>query len=198
MNYRLTLSPEAAAAKAGFSKASAYRIEGDSRPPSQKKAPRGRRRSDPLAPYWDAEIVPILKAAPGIRVIGVLDELRRRHPDLNPNIRRTLERRINAWRALNGPEQDVIFRPAAWVCRTLPTQALGITITGETLNQRLYHFRLAFSGFEHAHVVLGGESFDALSEGLQKALRALGGVPREDRSDSLSASALWWPMHERL
>jgi hypothetical protein len=97
-----------------------------------------------------------------------------------------------------GPEQDVIFRPAAWVCRTLPTQALGITITGETLNQRLYHFRLAFSGFEHAHVVLGGESFDALSEGLQKALRALGGVPREDRSDSLSASALWWPMHERL
>ena len=54
MNYRLTLSPEAAAAKAGFSKASAYRIEGDARPPSQKKAPRGRRRSDPLAPYWCA------------------------------------------------------------------------------------------------------------------------------------------------
>jgi hypothetical protein len=109
MTYRLTLSPEAAAAKAGFSKASAYRIEGDLRLPSQKKAPRGRRRSDPLVPYWDAEIVPILKAAPGIRVIGVLDELRRRHPDLNPNIRRTLERRINAWRA-SGPEQDVIFR----------------------------------------------------------------------------------------
>ncbi|MGX1350581.1 hypothetical protein AB7M49_004157 [Bradyrhizobium elkanii] len=107
MNYRSTLSPEA---KAGFSKASAYRTEGDSRPPSQKKAPRGRRRSDPLASYWDAEIIPILKAAPGMRVIGVLDELRRRHPDPNPNIRRTPERRINAWRALNGPEQDVIFR----------------------------------------------------------------------------------------
>jgi hypothetical protein len=74
MTCRLTLSPEAAAAKAGFSKASAYRIEGDARPPSQKKAPRGRRRSAPLAPYWDAEIVPILKAAPGIRVIGVLDD----------------------------------------------------------------------------------------------------------------------------
>ncbi|MFK4529250.1 hypothetical protein ABIF90_007231 [Bradyrhizobium japonicum] len=95
MTYRLTLSPEPAAAKAGFSKASAYRIQGDARPPSQK-APRGRRRSDPLAPNWDAEIVPILKAAPGIRVIGVLDELRRRHSGLNPNIRRTLERRINA------------------------------------------------------------------------------------------------------
>ena len=36
--------------------------------------------------------------------------------------------------------------------------ALGITIAGEPFDHRLYHFRLAFSGFEHAHVVLGGES----------------------------------------
>ncbi|MGY4601457.1 hypothetical protein ACVWXL_009203 [Bradyrhizobium sp. GM22.5] len=193
MNYRLTLSPEAAAAKAGFSKASAYRIEDDLRLPSQKKVPRGRRRLDPLVPYWDAEIIPILKAAPGIRVIGVLDELRRRHPDLNPNIRRTLERRINAWRALNGPEQDVIFRQEHEPGRLglsdfTDTSALGIAIAGEALDHRLYHFRLAFSGFEHAHVVLGGESFVALAEGLQNALWALGGVPREHRSDSLSAA----------
>ncbi|MDU3041669.1 IS21 family transposase [Bradyrhizobium sp.] len=193
MNYRLTLSPEAAAAKAGFSKASAYRIEGDSLLPSQKKTPRGRRRPDPLALYWDAEIIPILKAAPGIRVIGVLDEMRRRHPDLNPNIRRTLEWRINTWRALNGPEQDVIFRQEHEPGRLglsdfTDTSALGITISDEALSHRLYHFRLAFSGFEHAHVVLGGESFVALAEGLQNALWALGGVPREHRSDSLSAA----------
>jgi len=37
-----------------------------------------------------------------------------------------------------------------------------------------YHFRLPFSGFEHAHVVLGGESFVALAEGLQNALWSLG------------------------
>lgn len=114
MSYRLTLSAEAAAAKAGFSTATAYRIEADPRLPSQKEEPRGRRRPDPLAPYWEAEIEPILKAAPGIRAIGVPDELRRRHPDLNPNIRRTLERRITAWRALNGPERDgfAAFPPA--------------------------------------------------------------------------------------
>src|SRR5688572_23453297 len=64
----------------------------------------------------------------------------------------------------------------------------GITIAGEPLAHRLYHFRLAFSGFEHAHVVLGGESFVALAEGLQNALWALGGVPKEHRSDSLSAA----------
>ena len=110
MTYRQTFPPETAAAKAGFSTATAYRIDADPRLPSQKKEPRGRRRPDPLAPYWDAEVLPILNAAPDIRVIGVLEELRRRHHDLNPNIRRTLERRINAWRALNGPERDVIFR----------------------------------------------------------------------------------------
>jgi hypothetical protein len=37
-------------------------------------------------------------------------------------------------------------------------------------DHRLYHFRLAFSGWEHVHVVLGGESFVALAEGLQNAL----------------------------
>lgn len=55
-------------------------------------------------------------------------------------------------------------------------------------NHRLYHFRLACSGFEHAHVILGGESFVALAEGLQNALWILGGAPREHRSDSLSAA----------
>ena len=61
-------------------------------------------------------------------------------------------------------------------------------VAGLVLEHRLYHFRLAFSGFAHAHVVLGGESFVALAEGLQNALWALGGVPLEHRSDSLSAA----------
>jgi hypothetical protein len=66
--------------------------------------------------------------------------------------------------------------------------SLGITVTGVTLDHRLYHFRLACSGFEHAHVILGGESYVALAEGLQNALWVLGGAPREHRSDSLSAA----------
>src|SRR5262245_15388002 len=68
------------------------------------------------------------------------------------------------------------------------TSPLGVTIAGVALAHRLYHFRLAFSGFEHAHVVLGGESFVALAEGLQNALWSLGGVPEQHRSDSLSAA----------
>jgi hypothetical protein len=32
------------------------------------------------------------------------------------------------------------------------TGDLGITIAGARLDDRLYHFRLAYSGFEHARV----------------------------------------------
>ena len=46
----------------------------------------------------------------------------------------------------------------------------------------------AYSSWEHGEIVLGGESFAALSGGLQNALWTLGGVPREHRTDSLSAA----------
>src|SRR6202161_3973571 len=193
MTYRHTQDAAVAAAKSGFSRASGYRIEDDPRLPSQKKARRGRRRPDPLGEVWDGEIVPILKSAPGIRAIAVLEEIRRRHPESGPGIRPTLERRMRAWRALVGPEQDVIFRQEHEPGRLglsdfTDTSVLGVTVAGIVLGHRLYHFRLAFSGFEHSHVVLGGESFVALAEGLQNALWALGGTPREHRSDSLSAA----------
>ena len=62
MSFRHTEPPVIAAAKAGFSTATAYRIEQDHRFPSQKKAPRERRRRDPLAAVWDSEVVPLLQS----------------------------------------------------------------------------------------------------------------------------------------
>jgi hypothetical protein len=193
MRFRHIDSPAAAAAKAGFSTASAYRIEADPRLPSQRKKPHGRRRPDPLAGVWQSEIVPLLEATPGLRAVAIFEELCRRHPELDPRVRRTLERRIAQWRALNGPNRDVIFRQEHPPGRMglsdfTDMSGLGITIAGEPLDHRLYHFRLPFSGFEHAHVVLGGESFVALAEGLQDALWTLGGAPQQHRSDSLSAA----------
>jgi hypothetical protein len=94
---------------------------------------------------------------------------------------------------VNGAVREVIFRqehpPGRMGLSDFTEVAdLAVTIAGEPFDQRLYHFRLLFSGFEHAHVVLGGESFVALAEGLQNALWALGGVPEQHRSDSLSAA----------
>jgi hypothetical protein len=100
MKSRPSNVPAIAAAKAGFSTATAYRIEADPRLPSQKRKPRGRRRPDPLAGVWDSEIVPMLETAPGIRAVAIFEEICRRDPGIALGVRRTLERRIARWRAL--------------------------------------------------------------------------------------------------
>ncbi len=41
---------------------------------------------------------------------------------------------------------------------------LGITIAGARLDHRLYHFRLAYSGFEHARVDIDWIETDAAGE----------------------------------
>jgi transposase InsO family protein len=133
--------------------------------------------------------------------VAIYDEMLRRHPDLSPGIRRTLERRIRSWRAVHGEELEVVFRQVHEPGRLglsdfTEMSRLGVTIAGQPLAHLLYHFRLPWSGFEHAHVILGGESFDAarplrtvaLAEGLQNALWSVGGAPRQHRSDSLSAA----------
>lgn len=104
MKFRQTNTTAVAAAKASISIATAYRLEKDSSLPSQKETPRERRRPDPLADIFEAEVVPMLRAAPGIRAIAIFDEMIRRHPELGAGIRRTIERRIRSWRAIHGEE----------------------------------------------------------------------------------------------
>ena len=193
MTLKKTHTIDVAAAKAGFSRATGYRLARDPSLPSRKSAPRGRRRPDPLAVIFESEVVPILENSPAIRPIGVFKELMRRHPDLDPGVRRTLERRIRVWRAEHGPDREVIFRQKhepgqGGLSDFTHMGSLGVTVSGRPLDHMLYHFRLAWSGFAHARVVLGGESFTALAEGLQGALWHLGGAPREHRTDSLSAA----------
>ena len=185
MSLRREDTPSVAAAKASFSTASAYRIESDPRPPSQKQTSRTSRRRDPLDGIFDKEVVPLLVESPALRAVTIFDELCRRYPELPAGVRR--------WRALHGPEQEVIFAQRNPPGRLglsdfIATGHLGVTIGGVPLTHLLYHFRLPYSGFEYADVVLGGESFVALSGGCQNALWLLGAVPQEHRTDSLSAA----------
>lgn len=92
MKFRQIDSPAIAAAKSGFSTASAYRIDADSRLPSQQKVARDRRRPDPLIAVWDGEIVPMMIAAPGLRPVAIFEEMLRRYPDLGDGVRRTMAR----------------------------------------------------------------------------------------------------------
>ena len=194
VNLRNKHKPSAAAAKAAMSTASGYRIEADPRLPSEKRTVRGRRRPDPLAGIFEEEVVPLLRHAPDLRAVTIFEELLRRHPELPPSVRRTLERRVRHWRALHGRDQAVIFAQRQVPGRIglsdfTAANDLGVIIADEPLPHLLYHFRLPYSGFEHAAVVVGsGESFNALSSGLQQALWTLGGAPEEHRTDSLSAA----------
>ena len=63
--------------------------------------------------------------------------------------------------------------------------ALGVTIEGQAFAHLVYHFVLTHSNWEHVSVCFS-ESFASLSEGLQNALWALGGVPQRHRTDRMT------------
>jgi hypothetical protein len=196
MDFRPHHPQLVAAAKAGFSERTGRRIETQHRlPPRQPvNQRRPRNTADPFHGLWDREIRPMLEAEPGLRPVTLLEEMQRRHPDHDwDRLRRSLERRVRAWSAEHGAEREVIFRqdhiPGQQGLSDFTDMGdLAISIAGQPLDHRLYHFVLAYSAWEHAEPVLGGESFTALAVGLQNALWSLGGVPAEHRSDSLSAA----------
>ena len=143
---------------------------------------------------WDAEVVPLLKTDALLNAVTLLEELQRRHPgEYDSTVLRTLQRRMRQWRAVHGAERDIYFaqeHPPGRLGLSDFTvcDELGIEIAGVAFPHRLYQFALAHSGWRHAEICLGGESFLALSSGLQAALWRLGGVPEEHRTDSLSAA----------
>ena len=194
MNTRRKKTQQSAAAKAGLSERSARRIERAATLPSQKPRRYWRSRPDPFAQVWDAEVVPLLRGAPTLMAVTLLRKLQDDHPEQFPDgMLRTLQRHVRQWRALEGPPREVFFpQDHAPGYRGLSDftamGALRITIAGAPFAHILYHFVLAFSRWEHAEVVEGGESFEALSKGLQNALWQAGGVPQEHRTDSLSAA----------
>lgn len=191
---RANHSQEVSAAKVGISVASARRLEKRDGLPSQREQRHWRTRADPLADVWDSEIVPMLNAEPALMAVTILEELQRRHPGLLGDSQlRTLQRRVRQWRAEHGEGQMLFFaqeHPPGRLGLSDFTVAdkLGVTVSGQALAHRLYQFTLAHSGWRHACVVQGGESFQALSAGLQAALWMAGGVPEEHRTDSLSAA----------
>lgn len=187
-------SQEAAAAKTGISVASARRLESATTLPSQRPTRHWRTRADPLAEVWASEVVPMLEGAPSLMAVTVLEELQRRHPErFADGVLRTLQRRVSQWRAEHGGERELFFaqeHPPGRLGLSDFTVAddLDISLGGLAFPHRLYQFALAHSGWRHARVVLGGESFQSLAAGLQDALWMAGGVPQEHRTDSLSAA----------
>jgi hypothetical protein len=194
MKIRRSKTQELAAAKAGISERSARRIEQAATLPSQSPRRYWRSRTNPFAQVWDTDVVPLLRGAPKLMAVTLLRKLQDDHPERFPDgMLRTLQRHIRHWRALEGPPKEVLFPQThspghRGLSDFTAMGELRITIGNEPFAHILYHFVLAFSRWEHAEVVEGGESFEALSKGLQNALWQAGGVPQEHRTDSLSAA----------
>ena len=201
---RKKLRQDAAAAKVGISVRSARRLEGLTALPSQRETRAWRTRPDPFEAVWHSEMVPLLEAAPALTATTLLEEVQRRHPEqYDATLLRTLQRRVRSWNASHGAEREVFFaqaHPPGRLGLSDFTRAgvLQVTIAGATLMHLLYQFVLAFSGWRYVEVVLSGESFVALSSGLQNAVWMMGGVPEEHRTDSLSAAFNNKAEHELL
>ncbi|HET9321861.1 MAG TPA: IS21 family transposase [Bryobacteraceae bacterium] len=190
---RTELTLEVAAAKAGMDAKSARKYLRDRRLPSEMKQKHNwRTRPDPFAAVWE-EIRQRLEVEPGLQAKTIFEHLQRTEAGRFADGQlRTLQRRIKQWRATDGPAKEVFFaqqHQPGELCQSDFTHCreLGVTIAGEEFPHLIYHFVLSYSNWETGSVCYS-ESFESLSEGLQKALWELGGVPREHRSDRMSAA----------
>ena len=186
---------EAAAAAAGISERTARDWQGGPLP-SETKEPRWwRTREDPLAEVWEPIVVPLLEADKRrkLQAKTVLEVLEQQRPgEFSELLLRTLQRRIRDWRALHGPPQEVYFEQQhlpgreAQLDFTHATE-LEVTIGGVRFVHLLFELVLSYSGWRWVCLAFG-ETFEALSAGLQGALWALGGATKIARSDNLSAA----------
>ena len=164
--------------------------------PSERRTPRTwRTREDPFAEVWEPFVVPLLGADSErkLQAKAVFDALDHEYPGrFEPSQVRTLQRHMRAWRALHGPDQDVVFpqdhpvgREAAFDftdCREL-----GVTVGGAPFDHLLFVVRLSASKWTYAEFAVS-ETWEAMSQGLQNAFWELGRCPEVVRHDNLSAA----------
>jgi transposase InsO family protein len=186
-------SQELAAIRAGMTAKTARKYERLGTLPSELKQPRSyRTRPDPFGEDWpwiEAELQrdDALQAKTLFELLCLAQPERYQEGQL-----RTLQRRVEAWRALKGPEREVMFpqvHPPGRMAQADFTSLndTSITIAGEPFPHMVFHLVLTYSNYETVSVCFS-ESFEALSEGLQKGLWQIGGVPTHFRTDNLSAA----------
>ena len=183
-------SLQRAALKTGMDRKSAAKYREGKMPRERRAARNWRTRLDPLAAVW-SEVQAELERAPGLQALTLLTWLQERYPGQYGNeLLRTLQRRVRQWRALAGPAKEVFFTQVHEPGRLGSSDFtymnnLAVTIQEQRFEHMVYHFVLTYSNWEHVTICFS-ESFASLSEGLQNALWALGGVPQRHRTDRMT------------
>lgn len=192
MKYRQTCPLEVAAAKAGMTANTArkYAKRGGTVLTSKDRDYRTRR--DPFADVWE-QVQEMLKRDEGLEAKTLLQWLQETYPDkFKPSQLRTLQRRVGQWRALNGAEKEIFFPQDIQPGKQSQSDytwcnELEVTIAGAPFEHMLFHFMLPFSRWETVSIAFT-ESFQTLSEGYAAAVKELGGVAEEHRTDNLAAA----------
>jgi hypothetical protein len=183
-------SMQRAALKTGMDRKSASKYREGKMPTERRKPRTWRTRLDPVAAVWP-QLQAELERAPGLQAQTLLAWLQERYPGQFGNeLLRTLQRRVRQWRALAGPAKEVFFAQVHAPGRLgssdfTSMNDLDVTIQGQRFEHLVYHFVLTYSNWEHVTLCFS-ESFASLSEGLQNALWALGGLPQRHRTDRMT------------
>ena len=191
-----------AARKADMDRKTARKYMSAGRLPSEMRAPRDwRTREDAFAEHWP-QLEQLLIETPGLEAKTLFDMLVERYPGrYEEGQLRTLQRRVQRWRAERGPEQEVVLaqrhRPgeAAQTDFTSTTE-LGVSIAGQLFAHLLCVFVLPYSNWRWATVCLS-ESMAALRRGVQRALFQLGRVPLYHQTDNSTAATHRIPSGKR-
>ena len=187
------LAQSVAAGRAGMNERTARKYEQAQALPSELKAVRTHRtRANPFEADW-GWVVEQLERDNALQATTLFALLCEKQPGRYQAVQvRTLQRHIASWRALNGPNKEVIFQQVPQPAHMAQSdfthmEELGITLCGQPFPHLLYHLVLTYSNVE-AVTICPSESFEALAEGLEAALWQIGGVPRLHRTDHLSAA----------
>jgi hypothetical protein len=182
-----------AAARAGMSERTARKYEQARQLPSQVKRPHDwNTRKNPFEEDWPWVIAELKRdsALQGSTLFALLCE---RHPGrYRPTQMRTLQRHIAQWKAMHGPEREVIFEQCHQPGERAQSdfthmEDLGVTIAGQPFPHLVFHLVLTYSNVE-AVTICFSESFEALAEGLERGLWSIGGVPQQHRTDHMTAA----------
>ena len=101
---------ETAAAMAGMCVRSARKWQSGPLPSETKQDRWWRTRPDPCDGVWEEEIEPLLRGDPAgkLKATTIIEWLEEQHPGrFSATQLRTLQRRLQDWRALHGPDREV-------------------------------------------------------------------------------------------
>ena len=135
------------AAKADISERSGRTIDNNEHWSQKDKKRTWKTRKDPFEEVWEKDVVPMLKSGVD-QATFLLEELQEKYNDkFFDSMIRTLQRRIERWKALFGPDKEVMIRQIhepgeLGISDFTHPKDIKVTINGKELGNKSFSIRL--------------------------------------------------------